>query len=304
MKNIKIGVTLVVVSLIIAFSIRSFIFPPPPPQQQTAQNQYILKVEKEIELLNQKPVNKFCKDHYDLINYYIKDYHKNKKLSSTTSENDRLKDDLSKQLFAAYANKFISQAFHIFNLSEWKPDDLKLIRNEVDRLIKSTYLSRPSPVYSSFSEIQIILNKYDEISNFVSFCKGYSPPESGGLKDMFPVSVAEYNISKANAYLSSNMGNQYVNKCIQLRQGLKEVPYYFFKEHIAYLDKKISSWSGMYVNFQSQKAYRDGLYLPLKAEIDGLDNNLYKAQNYDQEYQRLLSRWQEDSRKAFDHFLK
>lgn len=302
MRNIKIGIAILVVTAIAIFMVRSFIFPPPPPLPPAAQNQYIKKVENEINILKLKPENVFCKNHYDLVEFYIKDYHKNKKFSVVASENDQLKEDLSKQLFAAYTDKFIKQSYYVFARAEWRDADLSLIRSEVMRLKNSPYLSNPSPVYTSFNQIQSILKKHDEIETLIDFCKGYSYKGSDGLSDRFPISVAQNNISKAKTYLANNLDNQYVNNCARLRQELKEVSNYFFRAHVKYLDNKITNWSGMYVNYKSQKAYRDGLYLPLKTELDDLKIDIYDAVQADLEYKRLLKRWQIDAVNASEHF--
>jgi hypothetical protein len=156
-------------------------------------------------------------------------------------------------------------------------------------------------LYSSFTEIQSILYQYDQISSFISSCKEFSYFGTS-LSDSFPVLQVQANIVKANAYLSNNLDNPYVNNCTNLRIGLKEVPQYFFNAQIRYLDNKINYCSGSYSIYNSQKAYNTGLYLPLKVEIEGLDNNLYNAANYDSERKRLLLKWQDEASKAYYHF--
>jgi hypothetical protein len=267
------------------------------------ENQFRPIIEKEIDQLSKMPDSKFCKADYDLLVFHINEYHKTKKLGSTPSENNINKTNLSGQAYAVYADKFIQQAFYIFNHAEWNPADLNFIRAENLRLKSSSLLGSGSTVSKKFSEIDNILKKHDEISAFISSCKKFSSYKTG-LVDLFPIAQVNGMISQAAAYRSSGLGNSYVNNCSRFQDGLKNIPKDLFFAHTKYLDSKINYWSGMYVNYGSFKTYADNVYKPLKQEIDQLDNSIYKVSNFEGEKNLLKAKWQKDADKAYINFDK
>ena len=87
-----------------------------------------------------------------------------------------------------------------------------------------------------------------------------------------------------------------------MKKDLNNVPQILFNAHVKYLDNKISSWSGQYVNNTSQKDYSDNLFSPLKTEIDMLYNDIYKGINIDIEYNKLETKLKEESSAAYLYF--
>ncbi|MBK8300413.1 MAG: hypothetical protein IPK90_08185 [Chitinophagaceae bacterium] len=168
MKAIKISLAVIVVAALAFFVIRSCVATDKVGEIKSSGNQSIDKIQQEIKALQQKPENKFCKDYYNEVAYHIDDYHKNNRLGKSTLENDQWKESLSKQLYAAYADKFIKQAYYIFNRSDWAGNDLSFIRKEYRALQSSPMLERDNPVDRRFNEIKMIFNKYDEIAGFIS----------------------------------------------------------------------------------------------------------------------------------------
>ena len=247
--------------------------------------------------------NNFSKAEYDLVVYHIDDNHRSGKLGSTPSQNNINKTNLSGQAYAVYANKFIEQAFYVFDRPVWNPADLSFIRAENSRLRSSSLLGAGTPVSNKFSEIDQILKKHDEISAFISSCKKFSSDKTG-LSYRFPNAQVNGMISQATVYRASGLGNIYVKNCLRLQGGLKNIPKDLFFAHTKYLDSKIKYWSGMYVNYGSLKTYRESLYIPLKQEIDQLDNSIYKVSNFEGEKNLLKAKWQKDADKAYIHFDK
>src|SRR5688500_13408485 len=104
MKIIKIGLSIIVVAAITFFVIRTFVTTDNLDEIQQTSNPFINKIQQEIKALQLKPENKFCKDYYNEVAYHIDDYHRNHRLGKSNVENDQWNDNLSKQLYAAYAD--------------------------------------------------------------------------------------------------------------------------------------------------------------------------------------------------------
>jgi hypothetical protein len=265
------------------------------------ENQFTRKIEQEIDQLKAKPDTEFCYDFYKEVTYHINDFYKQKRFGNNQSENDQWKENLEKNLYSAYAEKFIAQAFVIFRGSEWKSEDLKFIRSEEKTLRESNLLESGSPVAQKFKQIQIIFNKYNEITVFISSCKsfGYSGTT---LSDRFPIADVKSKILRATTLRNNRLDNEFVNNCTRLHDGLKEIPQSLFRTHVSYLDSKITYWSEMYSNYNSQKEYKELLFDKLKAEVDILNDNTYNVGNLRSEYNRLINKLNADSQRAYDYF--
>jgi hypothetical protein len=311
MKVIKISIALVVIVVIALYIIRSLVIINKPIGISLPKNQFVERIEKGIDSVGKLPDSKFCKDTYDNVMFLIDDYYKPHppqypygRLGNTQLENNQWKENLTKNLYSAYADKFIRQAFYVFRNKEWKIEDMQFIRIEFQTLRKSKLLEKGSPVDKKFMEIQTVISKYDEIAGFISACNGFSY-SNYSLKDRFPIPDVQSKISRAETYLNNGLGNIYVNNCTLLHDGLKRIPKTLFRAHIHYLDNKVSQWSNMYSNYQSQSDYVNNLNQPLKIEIELLDNDIYKVDNFDSEYNKLLDKWSADNIKAYTYkYLK
>lgn len=300
MKALKISLAIIVVATIVFFIIRSLVAPPPPPPIALPKNQFTMRIEQEIDSLENLPDSKFCKDFYKEVEYHINDYYKSGRLGKNQLENDQWKENLSKNLYSAYTDKFIRQAFYVFRGSEWRNEDLIFIRSEHQTLRMSNLLERGSPVDRKFAEIQSIFNQYDEIVSFISTCNGFSY-SAFGLSDRFPISDVKGKISRAAEYQNRRLGNEYVNNCTRLHNGLKEVSQVLFNAHVRYLNNKIIQWSGLYSNYNSQNDYNNNLGRPIQSEIEALNNDIYNVANFDSQYNRLLGIWNADKIAAYEH---
>lgn len=301
MKIIKISLALIVVAAITFFVIRSFVSTDKVSEIQQSEDPFVAKIQQEITVLELKPDNKFCKDYYNEVAYHIDDYHKNGRLGKSTLENDQWKENLSKQLYAAYADKFIKQAYYVFSRSDWASKDLGFIRSEYRALQSSPMLERNSPIDSRFNEIKAIFNKYDEVTGFISSCKAFSYSQAD-LDVQFPVADVESKIFIAKSYRNNSLENAYVNNCIRLHDELNEIPQVLLKEHCTYLDKKIDYWSGSYTGYNLQKTYRDNVWVLLNNEIETLDNDIYNVSDFSSEYYRLKGKWEVEGTNAYNYF--
>jgi hypothetical protein len=301
MKIIKISLAIIVVGFIAFFATNSLVFPNEQEVIPPAKNQFSESIEKEIMSLSKLPVNSFCKDAYIEVQFHIEDYYKQKRLGKNQLENNQSKVRFSKNLYTVYTDKFVNQVYFVFNKSEWRLEDLNFIRNECSSLKRSEFLEKGRPTDKSLSDIQLILNKYDEINNFIASCKAFSYSDDN-IDSTYPISGVIKKSSRASAYKTNKLENNYVNHCSRLHNQLNEIPKYLFNAHIKYLDKKINMWSGMYIEYNSHGEYARELYFKIKREIDLLDNRAYRISNFDNEYNRLINKLNIDNSKAKKYF--
>ena len=300
MKTLKISLALIVIASIGTGIFFWFIGKTAPDRVKAPENQFTARIEQEIEKLKTKSVMSFCKEIYNEIELQINDFYNQGRFGNNQTENDQWKEDLEKSLYSVYAEKFIKQAFYVFSKPEWVDGDLTFIQNEKNKLNRSRLLESGSPVAQEFAKIQNILNKYNEINNFISICNNFAY-NGTALSDRFPIADVEAKINHAASLLSNNLENKYVNNCTRLHHGLNQIPQTLFNAHVRYLDNKIDYWSDMYSNYNSQSDYSNLLNRPIKTEIEDLDNEIYTVSNLELEYNRLLTKWSNDNTKAYNY---
>jgi len=271
MKAVKIILAIAVVAIIGFFVTKWLINIDPPKDIDLPKNQYTERIESEIDSLKKMPENKFCQKYYNDVQYRINDYFNQGFLGKNESDNSQWQEILSKNLYSAYAPKFVEQAMYVFSRSEWKNDDLKFIRSEAKILKSSTYLGNTGLV-TSFDEINTILAKYDEINGFINACKGFAY-SNYDLETTYP-DVSE-KIIKSRAYITNNLDNSYVNNCTRLKDGLQSIPKILFDKHISYLTKKINDNGARVSDFIYQSDYSNTIYTPLRNQVDALNNDIY-----------------------------
>jgi len=285
MKTVKIILAIVVVAIIGIFVTKlSKNIPPKPPKPpiDLPKNQYTERDSIMIDSLKRIPVDKFCKVYYLKVQATIDEDFRNGSLGLTSYKEGNIwkekKDDnlnnqwneiLSRDLYSAYASKFVDQAMFVFNGSTWSNQDLKFIRDELNELMNSSYYEQSSRV---FNPIKDILSKYDEINNFINACKGYTF-SNYDLEITFP-DVSE-KIQKSKAYITNNLDNSYVNNCTRLKEGLQAIPKILFDKHISYLTKKVNDNGARYSEFNYQSDYSNTIYTPLRNQVDALNNDIY-----------------------------
>ncbi len=309
MKTVKITLAVTVVAAITAAAILGFMSLSKSDEIQKPKNQFAEKIELKIDSLKRMPESSFCKKFHDEIKYYIEDDYANNRLGKTQSENDQLKKNLSSNLYVAYADKFIKQAFYVFKGSEWDAKKLNFIRTEYKTLQndgkQTGMLEINSITNNKFEEIKSIFAKYDEVTGFINSCKAFSFSNYDDLFTGFPISIVQKKIIRSKDYLKNKLENDYVKNCTRLETSLRDVPQILFKAHVRYLDNKITRWKGEYKYYYSSQAdYNIRLYTPLSNEIEGLDNEIYNVGSFDTEYNKLINKLYEDGNAAYLHFNK
>jgi hypothetical protein len=272
-------------------------------------NPFAGKIETEISLIKTKPNNQFCKGVYLNISSQINVWSMPEppkypygRFGKTKLENDQRKQDLERNLYSAYADKFVKQAKYVIGGPIWNSGDLSFIQAELYRLKISKLLVSGSPVDNEFNKIQKALNKYNEISSFIALCASYNF-ENIALGVSFPLDEAEARINRASALLASDLENVYTNNCSRLHTGLKEIPAYLFNAHVSYLDRKIDEYKNTWCSYSNQGDYSNKLFKPLNAQIDELNSTLV----YDgidestmvSEIDPLYAKWIDDNSKAY-----
>lgn len=303
MKHIKlglIGLAILGLSYFIYISL-SRIEADPPEINVSNENEYIIQIESKIDSLSKLPDNKFYKGYYDEIIFRIEQLYKSEKLGSKKEYNEKQRNNLLNRLYAVYADKFIIKSFSVFRGAEWKREELEFIRSETKMLLGSAFLDNGSPVFKNLKDIQLIINKHDEISNFVAMCLSFSYSNTDATS-RFPIEKIKNYLSRATAYRRNDLENPYVKNCARLQNALKGVPQALFIAHVRYLDAKISDMSNYYPKFNTHREYVRLWYNPLKSEISDLDNDNYNEGNFNAEYSRLLRKWESDNIRAYNHF--
>jgi hypothetical protein len=303
MTKIKIIITVTIVLILGTIAILSLKERKKVKPVPSAGNPFVERIEKDIDSLENIPVNVFCIAYFHEVEFRIKDFYKNKRLGKTDMENDQLKDILSTNLFSVYSEKFVNQSFAVFNGTAWKEADLALIEKEYNLVLSNPLLQSNSDVANHLNTINLIIKKYTEIDNFINNCRIYAYTDYS-LASKFPINLIQAKIDQAKAYKNSGLGNVYVNKCLRLHSRINEVPKMLYKAQIRYLDTKITEWQGFYTNFNSQSDYANNLYKPLKSELDQLDGTIYNVSNTDSDYNILLAKLDTDSKKAYNYFNK
>jgi PBP1b-binding outer membrane lipoprotein LpoB len=141
MKTVKITLSLIVLATIATVLIRGCIKEPESDVIQLPENTSTIIIKQKIDSLKEMPISSFCdKFHIEIKNYIEMDY-TDQRLGENATENDQWKKILSSNLYAAYTDKFISQAFYVFKGSEWQMEKLNFIRKEYQALQKNGYQS-------------------------------------------------------------------------------------------------------------------------------------------------------------------
>jgi hypothetical protein len=301
MRIVKISLAIAVIGIISFFVIQSLGGSPKIDKVAPPGNPFTQKIEQEIKSLGNLPENKFCNVKYNEVKYYIDDYYKSQLLGKNKYENNQWKEILSKNLYSVYSSKFIKQSYYVFNNSEWNIQSIAFIRSECITLRKSEFLEKGSPIDNSYSKIQLILSKYDEINNFVASCKGFSYSDYS-LNSTYPLLNIKQKIARVALYKKNKLENDFVNNCVRIHNQLNEIQQSLFNSHYKYLLNKFRNWQELYSQYNSFNEYRSILFMPLKRELDLMDNTIYLASDFKNKHDNLEDILQTDSRNAYNHF--
>jgi hypothetical protein len=300
MKIVKISLVIVVIGIISFFVIKSLNGSSEKQIEPPKEKNSVPDIENEINNISRLTVNRFCKQEYNLVKYHIDQKYQSKLLGKNDYENKQSKERLSKDLFFTYIEKFINQAYYVFNNSEWKREDIAFIRNECTILRNSDFMEEGSQVDNKCARIQLILSKYDEINNFVATTR-YSSFADTSLQSNFPFSDIKVKITRIDSYKRNNLDNVYVNNCIRLHNELNNNKKNLINSYLTYLETKITRWNGKYKQFQftSFNEYQNIIYNPLRKELDNFKTNCNNYNYNNNRYVNILNRLNSDRKEAY-----
>jgi hypothetical protein len=315
MKFVKITLVLAFVGLIFWFVTKSLlsvgVIDPPLHKPGSEYLSYREDIEKEISTLKAIPDTVFYEDIYRNIKYKIDEFYTPHppqypygRFGKTQADNDLFHNIFSKNLFAIYIDKFIKNSFIVFSKPVWDTNDIVFIREEIQELMNSPMLSEGT-IRDSLISLQQILGKYYEINNFLSQAR-ISLPEievRNSLKYTFPFNDLKNKIDRIDSYKSNRLGNSYVNNNIELHSKLSRKKKSLIRDYRRYIQTKLNSWKGTYVNYPNFNIYRDMAHKKLEKEIKDFKRNCEQNEyNYNiEEYTTLLTLLEEELNLAYEN---
>jgi hypothetical protein len=260
-----------------------------PPPLTPPKNTYTEEVQKKIDALSSLPATSFNKLEYEKIRSSIYLFYKEGSLGikpvkegkiwkniPDNNANNLWNEILSKNLYAAYTNKFIDQANYVFNGPVWRPQDISFIRNELRELKKSKYLANDGIDAQKLNSISKVLNEYYQINNFISTCNNYTYTNFE-IDENFP-DLSDL-MKKSETYLDKGFNNNQLNNCTSIKQSLKSIPHKLFAKHIKYFESKIEKQAPRYAEYAplrtNQPIYRKEIYNKLKQQINEITSDFY-----------------------------
>ena len=274
MKAIKIILAIVVIALLCFFSCE-MCKNRPIPSGDTAftPNLFQQTIKDSLISLGNNPTDNFCSEFYQELGSQIELYSSQQLFNTNVNSNNEIAEDLRRNLYSVYAEKFVKQAMRVFAKSSWSSSELNFIKGELETLKTSAYLDPSGSAASAqFHTINEILAKYYQIVNFNNHWMNYKCNNydlSAGFPDL------SSPIKQSKAYLNTNMGNSYVNNCTKLKNTLVRIPKTLYNKHVKYLKIKIEKNAGRFTEFESQPQYVTDIYEPLQAQVNSLDGNVY-----------------------------
>ena len=275
MKAIKIILATVVIAVLCFFSweICNYVRPNSGDKKRFDQNSYQQTINDSLISLGNKPTDNFCSEFYQELGSQIELYSSQQLFNTNVNSNNEIAEDLRRNLYSVYAEKFVKQAMRVFAKSSWSSSELNFIKGELETLKTSAYLDPSGSAASAqFHTINEILAKYYKIVNFNNYWMNYKCLNYG-FNTEFPDLSSP--IKQSKAYLNSNMGNSYVNNCTKLKNTLVRIPKTLYNKHVKYLKIKIEKNAGRFTEFESQPQYVTDIYEPLQAQVNSLDGNVY-----------------------------
>ena len=312
MKIIKVFLTLLTLAIVILVAKKltsddDVVIVDDPPPFKTNHKEYI---DKKIKSLGAKPDNIFHQALYNDIVGEITKLGKKNKFDATSSENNDTTDRFLNEVFTVYANKFIQTSFTVFEKSVWDQNDIGLIREESQKLINSEFLANPSIIYSKLSSLQTIINKYDEVTNFISSSISLKLNSNPYLLDYtFPFNTLKNKISKVERYKNNQLGNTYVNNNLELHTKLSKIKRQLIKQYTDYVYNKINYHIGSYQEVPKKMGwnyYDTEIHSKLSLVYNTFKNN---CQNNDYEYDSSVinaakAKLDNEAGVAYNYFIK
>jgi outer membrane biosynthesis protein TonB len=269
---------------------------------QTETNRYVEQMQQDISTIRNYSELEFCSDLYKNAIDNISEYSTKKILGQNNDTNRQMQRALSEELYNAYAGTFVKQAFYFFNNSDWGMDSLQFVNDETSALAKSDFLERGSRVADNLNEIIEILQRYNEIAEFIASVRehAHSDVQYKSINTKYPVSADQSFIAKAETFESNNLGNQYLNQCRRIHDALHGIPDNLYSRRMRYLENKVSYFSNQYDAFNTYNEYNSKLGSKIDSELSAVSSSIsiYGLSQPDDNWEEIKKKWDIDKSKA------
>lgn len=269
------------------------------------ENQFTRRVNQEIIEISNMPVNQFCRDAYDIVEYHIDDYASINRLGADQNDslgNRQNQQFLCKILYSTYVDKFIAQADYVFSGNAWPKNDLNFIDTEAKYLrsigLNCDYLEDSSSVAKELLRLTSTINSYASEIAYINKCESFSFNNTD-LETFFPIQKGQSIINESKSHLST-LG--ILRNCEAVKNGLSNIPQIVFSAHVNNLANKLSEYKEMYMYYATLAAYKTNLYDLLNNQISQLDNSMYSGLNVSSQKSRLLKNLKKDYDAATTYF--
>lgn len=262
MKYIKILIFLIVLS-IIAFEV----YQKPEVVEVTSEN-LITNTEANIkaEIIKFSSITSVRKiiHHYDNIFYSIN--HTN--FDTDDANNKSTIQNLNRDLYAAYAPRFLALSKSYLNKRDWSNEDVGFIQNAAESVLNSPLLDAISSLPSQYKPLMDALKLRNNIVVFLRSVNGIST-----LCPSINVDFPDYTslIAKSSSHIVTINGNGLMKKCVGLKDRLRNVSNDICAKHVTYLENMIRRSSHRYFpSYVSLTAYSENVKDPITKKIDRL----------------------------------
>lgn len=300
MKYAKISIVFIVLS-IIAYQVyqQRPDISPVDTQVEHAKSNDVNSIGKEI--VKFKSINSIsdCMQHYNNLMYAIE----NTIFDDESSTNKSIVENMHKNLFSGYSSRFIVLAQDYMLKHDWCSENMVSIQNACNSILSSPLMASDAGIRASYKPItdvfqlkeQILshLNKVEKIGSTCIAINNDFPDYSNDIS----TSLLLYN--KINA-------NTYFNKCVTLKDRLRNVRNEFFEKHVKYLENMVRRASHNYYNYAYQSDYVENVYDIILAKVKNLKNySFYYKSTADMElYQTsLINKLQKVNQDAYDFYF-
>lgn len=190
-------------------------------------NKFINYINQQIESIKNSPKEEFSKKKYKQTVYSIEDYYKTEKITK------QWYDNLNKKTEYIYHNKFIKEANYIFSKTIWNSNDVNYLKNELNYLKKSKYITSQT----ALNPLNRVISDYDKIIDFISKSKQYTNTNKRPSLD------EKFNELEAKSYLNTaaklSKIQSLVKNNIDLMNGLANIKLLMLYKHIDFLNSKL-----------------------------------------------------------------
>jgi hypothetical protein len=186
------------------------------------------------------------------------------------------RDRAFQDLYAAYAPKFVDQAFYYLWSTEWNANKIDLIEKEARELRSSKYLQRGSDKFKKLTQIIQIVELSRQISSFLISCKNYTPPPDDEIKTTYPLKDLEF-LAQSELYKSNSNYKLYVSKKPGISSEMSDLGRMLFDKRINYMAEKLNHHSTCYCEYElnQQKIWLVDKKQVLELQIDAISQDDY-----------------------------